>query len=108
MHTVGKEHPNIATAYHNIGLSLLKKGILEEALEYFRKSLKIKLKVYDSMNTNLAHLYGSFSHAHKLLGNFDKSVEYQRKCLNIWSFKVGDIHPNIAVCYESIADILCL
>lgn len=76
MHTVGKEHPNLATAYHNIGLTLLKKGLLEECLEYLRKSLIIKKRVYDSMNTNLAHLYGSFAHAHKMLGNFTKSFEY--------------------------------
>lgn len=108
LHTAGKDHPSIATAYHNLGLSLLKKGLLDECMEYFTKSLNIKKKAYDGMNSHLAHLYGSISHALRLQGKYSEALSYQEKCLDIWEYKLGSNHPNLAVCNENIAEILKL
>ena len=45
--TLGLEHPDVASAYNNIGEVYRHQAKYLEALEMYDKSLKIKSKVYD-------------------------------------------------------------
>ena len=53
---LGKEHPNTATSYNNIGRAYYDQGDYAHALEYLNKALPVYERVYGPEHDNTQNL----------------------------------------------------
>ena len=92
--TLGKEHPDTATSYNNIGQVYYSQGEYPKALEYHFKALDICEKVLGKEHPSTAASYNNIAGVHFSQGNYTKAIEYYQKALAIFAKVLGPDHPN--------------
>ena len=100
--TQGKEHPDTATSYNNIGGVYYSQGDYTKALEYYFKALDIKEKVLGKEHPSTATSYNNIGLTYDNLGNYIKALEYHFKALDIREKVLGKEHPDTATTYNDI------
>ena len=100
--TLGREHPDVANSYNNIGSIWDDKDEYDKALEYYEKSLAIYLKTLGGEHPDVATSYNIIGLARDNKGETDKALEYYEKSLAIRLKTLGGEHPNVAVVYNNI------
>ena len=58
-------------------------GNYVKALEYYERSLDIKIKVKGKDSIDVATTLNNIGSVHDSSGNFNKALEYYERCLNI-------------------------
>ena len=99
---LGKEHPNTATSYNNIGTTYHYLGNHPKALEYHFKALDIWEKVLGKEYPNTAMSYNNIGLTYYNLGDYPKALEYHFKALDINEKVLGKEHPDTAMSYNNI------
>ena len=94
-----KENSEIANQYGVIFDTL---GDYGKAIEYFEKSLEIKLKTLDKEHPNVAVVYNNLGIAWYNEGDYGKAIEYFEKSLGIELKTLGKEHPSIALGYNNL------
>ncbi|MFZ4462815.1 MAG: tetratricopeptide repeat-containing sensor histidine kinase, partial [Bacteroidales bacterium] len=89
-------------ANQNLGECHSQIGDYEKALDFFIKSLNIKMQLNDSKG--IATTYSSIGHIHFLLDQFDQALEYYRKSLQT-NIEIG-YEMGIAAGYGNVGSIL--
>jgi len=102
---LGKEHPEIARTYNEVGIVHRVRGEYEKALKYHQLSLAIALKTYGERHANVASCYNSIGLIYNSLSENEEALEYFLKSLEIWRTVVGEEHPDVATCYNNIGII---
>ncbi|KAJ6239254.1 tetratricopeptide repeat protein [Anaeramoeba flamelloides] len=100
--TLGKEHPDVAICYNNIGRVHSSKGNYEQALEFYQKSLKIRIQVLGKEHPEVASSYNNIGLVHKSKGNYEQALEFLQKSLKIRIQTLGKEHPYVATSYNNI------
>ena len=77
-----KDQNGIAKAYNNIGVIHQKKLNLDKALEFFNKSLDIKLKINASLK-NIANTYSNIGIIYKKKGDYGNALKNYSKGLEL-------------------------
>ena len=102
---LGKEHPDTATTYNNIGGVYDRQGDYPRALEWYEKALAVSEKVLgkehpDTLKTcdNIAGIYDS-------QGYYPKALEWYEEALAICEIVLGKEHPITATTYNNIAGV---
>jgi CHAT domain-containing protein len=90
--------------YNNIGICYRKKEDYEKALEYYFKSLEIRINKLGENNPNVAQSYFNIGNVYTDMKNYDKSLEYQLKGLKIYKLVYEDENIYIADCYLGIGN----
>ena len=80
-------------------------GNYDKALEYYEKSLAIRLKTLDSEHPSVATSYNNIGLVWKLKGEYDKALEYYEKSLAIRLKTFGENHAAVATSYNNIGGI---
>ena len=93
----GDSHPMLASAYNNLGLAYKNKNNFEYALINFQKAIDIQLTNYGEEHKDIAIYYNNMSHLYgELKGQFDKSIEYALKVMDVREKTTGKKTPEYA------------
>ena len=87
---LGGDHTDVANSYNGLGQAYFVKGMNDKALEYYNKSLNIRIR---KLGKN-----------HLRVGDFEKALEFHNKSLELTLSTVGDKHYYTAISYQRIAD----
>ncbi len=69
-------HPDIATSYNNIGLIYKYKGEYETALDYYNKSLKIRIESLPPNHPDIATSYDNIGSIYDNKGEYNLAIKY--------------------------------
>ena len=73
-----------------------------KAIEFYEKSLAIRLKVYGDYHKTIGTTYNNLGYIWKKKGDYDKAIEYYKKDLAIILKKYGNINSSLATSYNNI------
>ena len=90
---------------HQLGNCESNFGSYDKALEYYEKSLAIRLKTLGGEHPDMAKSYNNIGIIWKNIGEYDKALEYYEKCLSIELKTLGGEHPDVASSYNNIGII---
>ncbi|MHC6202867.1 DUF2225 domain-containing protein [Breznakiellaceae bacterium SP9] len=101
----GKNHPNTAIKYNNIGLVYNNMGKYPKALEFLQKALVIMEEVFGKNHPATAVSYNSIGDVYHNMGKYPKALEFLQNNLAICEEVFGKNHPNTAQSYNNIGDV---
>ena len=99
---LGKEHPDTAESYNNIGLLYSRQGDYAKALEWYQKALRIAEKALGAEHPNTATAYDNIGTIDLYQGNYAEALEWLKKALRIREKVLGAEHPNTAISDNNI------
>ncbi len=85
--------PDVAASYNNIGAVYDTQGKNEEALEYYQKSLDIKIRVVGGDHPDVAASYTNIGIVYGNKGDRAAATEMYTKAYHIYLKKLGPDHP---------------
>ncbi|MCK4827623.1 tetratricopeptide repeat protein [bacterium] len=77
----------------------------ERALEYYKKSLAIRLRVFGEQHPDVAESYTGVGEVYSIKGEYEKALEYYKKGLAITLKLYGEEHPDVAASYNNIGNV---
>ena len=100
--------PNIMNVdiLHDYGKMYCMLGEYDNAIEYNKKSLNIKLTTLAANDPSIATSYNNIGLALNNKGEHDKAMEYYKKSLNIKLITLAENNPLIATSYNNIGSVL--
>lgn len=101
----GENHPTVATAYNNMGVSCIDMGRYSQALVYLNKALSIREKLVGKKHSDVATLYNNIGGVYSDLGEYSKALEYYNKALNINQKVLGKECPDVALSYNNLGSV---
>ena len=99
---LGKDHPDTALSYNNIGSVYNRMGDYTKALEFYTKALNIREKVLGKDHPDTALSYNNIGYVYSSMGDYPKALEFYAKALNIEEKVLGNDHPATANSYNNI------
>jgi CHAT domain-containing protein/tetratricopeptide (TPR) repeat protein len=101
----GKDHPKIAIAKTNIGLTYQKLELYGDAVNNFEDALSIWRTNYPGGHPNEALTLANLGSTYKLMKKPDAALQYYEKALAIFRKNYGNKHPDLAAIYNQIGII---
>ena len=101
----GQEHPDTASAYHDVGEIYRNLCDFHKAFEYHKKALDIREKLLGEKHAQTAESYNNMALVYYNLGDYDKASEYIFKAKDIREEVVGNDHPDMADSYVNVSYI---
>ena len=98
------KYPKNGRALSSIGLVYSQKGDYKKALEYYKKTLDIDLKIYDEIHPYIAADYCNVGLALNKIGDYDNALKYNEKALDIRLKLYGEEHPDVAEAYINLGE----
>ncbi|CAF2942188.1 unnamed protein product [Rotaria sp. Silwood2] len=98
-------HDGIAHCYHNLGEIALEKGNYDASLEWFYKSLEIKMQTLPSHHPDLAESHNSIGIVHRKKGDYERALQSYTKALAIFKQAFNEDNTKIAKCYNNIGNV---
>ena len=74
----------------------------DKAIEYYKKSLAIDLKVHGDLHPSTGICYNNLGMVWNYMEEYNKSIEYYKKDLVISLKTNGDKHPSTGICYNNL------
>ena len=99
---MGKDHPDTAGSYNNIGKAYYSKGDYNRALEYLTKALDIYERILSCDHPLAATFYNNIGGVYREQGDYDKALECYEKAYAIRKHKLGEGHPDTKDVKKSI------
>ena len=99
---LGKEHPDTANTYNDIGQTYHRLGDYPKALEYCFEALKTKENVLGQEHPDTATTYNTVGIIYHSQGDYPKALEYYFKALDIQEKVLGKEHSDTATSYNEI------
>ena len=72
--TLGKNHPDTALSYHNLGIAYNNKEEYDKAIRYHEKALKVKLYTLGENHPDTAISYNNFGYTYFNKREYDKAI----------------------------------
>lgn len=94
--------PDNSHYLNSYGLLLKTKGDYGEAIRFYNMALEICINRNDYPNE--ASCYINLGTAWSCKGNYNKSIEYEDKGLDIFIKTLGENHPHTAECYNNLGE----
>jgi CHAT domain-containing protein/Tfp pilus assembly protein PilF len=101
-----QDHPKIAIAKTNIGLTYLKLELYGDAVNNFESALGIWRKNYPNGHPNEALTLANLGSTYYQMKNPKTALEYYNKALAIYKKFYGNKHPDLAAVYNQIGTIM--
>ncbi len=102
---MGEEHRKVATTINNIGLVYYLKGNYDKSLEYHKKALAIKLRLWGEEHRQVAYSYNNIGIVYVEKGDYDRALEYHQKALSIRMRLLGEEHLEVGSSNNNIGDV---
>ena len=96
------DHPELAQAYNNVGVTYGDLGSHSKALEYKLKALTIRERVLPPEHPDLAQSYNNVGSTYGDLGNHSEALKYKLKALTIYEKALPPEHPDLAMAYNNV------
>ena len=94
--------PKLAIDYMHLGNAFRGKGQHEIALQYYKNSLEILLRLYGEEHQYVAFIYAELGYAYKLMNHLKESFDYRQKYLAIQEKLVPSNHPQLGDVYFTV------
>ncbi len=98
----GKDSPDTATSYNNIGTIYFYQSNFGKALEFLFKALEIREKALGSTHRDTAESYNNIGLVYNDQGNYLKALEFHFKALEILKRVFITEHSDFATSYNNI------
>ncbi len=98
----GSESKQVANIFHLFGNIAYAYGNYDEAIGFWEKTLKIRLKTLGNEHSDVAYSYNNIGASYASQGKYGKAIEYHEKSLEIRLKKLGNEHPDVAQSYSNI------
>ncbi|MEA5425359.1 tetratricopeptide repeat protein [Arcicella lustrica] len=102
---LGKENPETAITYNNLGLVHNHKGDYAIALNYHKKALEIQEKLLDKEHPIIAITYNNLGLVYDNQGNYVNAINYFQKALVIYEKVLGKEDPKTATSYINLGAV---
>ncbi|CAF4600846.1 unnamed protein product [Rotaria sp. Silwood2] len=96
---------SLADLYCSLGNANREKKNYDSSLEWYQKSLELRLRTQPSDFISLGNLYGSIGEAYSYNENNQKSLESYQKAIEQYQKANAEDHPHMANLYNNIASI---
>ncbi len=107
-----KDHPDIAAAYHVLGLVYYKQGeyekaadLYEKAIDLYEKAFKVGLLSPRKKNLSVAYSYNNLGLVYWKQSKYEKAIDMYEKALTILSAIYKGNHSSVAYSYNNIGII---
>ena len=100
--TFGLEHPELISAYANLGTAYSLLGDNCKALELHQKALNTKLNFSTVEDPYLATLYCSVGQSYTDNGDYHTAIGYLLQSLSIWKKHRPEDHPDLSTIYNNL------
>ena len=100
-----QEEEALAEIYNNMAIVYRDKCELDKALEYYNKSLSIRLNILGEKHPDVASSYNNMANVYSDKGDDDKALEYHNKSLYIRLNTLGENHPDVATSYNNMGEV---
>ncbi|KAL4232475.1 hypothetical protein ACF0H5_007167 [Mactra antiquata] len=97
---------HLATGYQRMGWNMHKQGKNDEAVKYYKKSLKISIYGGKLFEPLVMQSFSSMGIAYTFLGHLDTAEKYHTACLKRREATLGREHPYVGACINNIALVL--
>jgi tetratricopeptide (TPR) repeat protein len=87
---------------HEFGKMEFNKGNYDNALDYFQRSLRIKLETLGGEHPDVADSYNSLGVVWDEKGEYDKALEHYEMSIKIRIMNFGTVHLKVATAYNNI------
>lgn len=101
----------LAGFYNNLGNNYFQKADLNNAIEYYIKSLELKLKLLGENDPDVGGSYLNIGIINTVKGDYNEAIRYNNKALRTFLNTIGKNHPatswvynNLGVCYGEKGD----
>ncbi len=95
----------IGDVYFNMGVSFLKKSILDSAEFYLRKSLTISENALGEIHRKVANIYLNIGSVYVIKGDFNEARKNYQKTLDIYLQEIDTLNSNLAFCFNNLGII---
>ncbi|EGD82186.1 mbre TPR repeat protein [Salpingoeca rosetta] len=92
----GKERPEMAQTYGNLGNAYRRKGEQGKAIACYEKAIVIFVQTLGEEDLNTAQTYGNLANAYGDMGDYDKAIACAEKHLAAMVKQKGEDHPDTA------------
>jgi CHAT domain-containing protein len=100
---LGKDHPDIAQSYNNLGFSLAAQGKYTQAEPKYEKALAIYQQVWGQDHPQTAKGYNNLAASLAAQGKYTQAKPMCEKALIILRKVLGEDHPDTAKSYTNLA-----
>ena len=102
---LGSDNLYAAKVYHNIALVYQELKRYGKALNWLKKSLKIRKNTFGDLHRDVAAIYQSIAEIHEKMGKNKEAMDLCEKALHIKSILLADGHDSFAFTYSTIGTI---
>eukprot|EP00042_Codosiga_hollandica_P041061 m.362806 g.362806 ORF g.362806 m.362806 type:complete len:506 (+) comp56020_c1_seq1:313-1830(+) len=102
---MGRDHPDMAASFSNMGTVHKLKGNPDRALEYYQLALSIEIKALGLDDPATATTYNHIGGVYSEQGKFDQALEFFQKCLGIRLKVLGKDHLAVASTYFNLGSV---
>ncbi|RMG16889.1 MAG: CHAT domain-containing protein [Bacteroidetes bacterium] len=99
---LGREHPQVADTYHNMGNVYYYLGQLDKARTYYERAYQIWRAAYGPVHARIAYSYLSFGIIAAVKGDNRKALDYFERERAIKQQVYGPHHPDLAWSYNNL------
>jgi CHAT domain-containing protein/tetratricopeptide (TPR) repeat protein len=100
------DHPKIAIANTNMGISYLQLELYGDAVNHFDDAKKIWEKIYPNGHPNTALVLRNLGRTYGKMKNQSTALDYLNKAVSIYQKSYGEKHPDIAGTLNEIGLLL--
>ena len=100
----GKENEMTALCYYHLGWAWRDKGDFIKALDYYEKACAVFIAI-DKNHSDLSKIYNNIGIVYSYLNDYDKSIEYLMKSLNLCKSNYGEFSVDVAQSYNNLGII---
>ncbi|UJR29624.1 hypothetical protein I4U23_017172 [Adineta vaga] len=99
------DHQNIATCYHVLGIVAFDRGDYELSLEWYHKSLELKIRTFGLNDRLVGNSHNSIGNVHLRKGDYEKALESYQSALMIFSRVFGEDSQHVATCFNNMGHV---
>jgi tetratricopeptide (TPR) repeat protein len=101
--SLGKQHRVCAPAVNGLALTLVVRGMPDEAERLFQRALAIFEQTYGPEHPRVAAVLNNMGTLADRSGDFKKAERYLQRALDVWIKVYGPAHSDVASAYTNLA-----
>ncbi len=97
-----EDRKQLAKLYNYSGVTRVKMGRFEEALEFYKKELEINLELFGTSHPSVAGGYNNIGGIYYRTGDIGEAIVYFKRAASSTELTFGKNHPRVGLIYNNI------
>ncbi|CAF3735053.1 unnamed protein product [Rotaria socialis] len=97
--------PSLCALYQRLGTVADEKGEYDTSLEWYQKSLEMKMQTRPSDHVNIGNTHNSIGETHRKKGDRGRALESYNRAVSLFKQAHDENHPDMAMFYNNIGTI---